>query len=342
MNKEKASQEEIYRVMRQDIEVGQYPASSRLPSVRTLAKRFQASPNTISKVVSRLMESGLCTARRGVGLFVRSLPNRKLSLLVSSTKEHPGDDFLGQVEKRIAERCQADGIEIERFHITPQDPPYGPDVDRIRRPGRLLLCLGLSHEPHLKQLADLRRPMLVVGCAPNRSNASSIVANSFRAGYLAGRYLVKKGCRRIAFIGRQREVRGVNLPEAESLKELAGMQCACMEDGLRIHPELIFSDLSQVAARMGAGTELADGVVMPDAEGVEVIQALKAIGPKAERVAIGDDRILERARRPTAVVVKREDVVELVLSEMNRLLDEQTKSYRSLVVDCELHEAPSA
>lgn len=342
MNKEKASQEDIYRVMRQDIEVGSYPASSRLPSVRTLAKRFQASPNTISKVVSRLMESGLCTARRGVGLFVRSLPNRKLSLLVGSTKETPGDDFNGQIEKRIAERCQADGIEIERFHITPQDPPYGPDVDRIRRPGRLLLCLGLTHEPHLKQLADLRRPMLVIGCAPNRSNASSIVTNSFRAGYLAGRHLVKKGCRRIAFIGRQREVRGVNLPEAESLKELAGMQCACMEDGVRIHPELIFSDLSQVAARMGAGLEPADGVVLPDAEGIEVIQALKAIGPKAERVTIGDDRILERARRSTAVVVKRDDVVELVLFEMNRLLDEQTKSYRSLVVDCELYEAPSA
>jgi DNA-binding GntR family transcriptional regulator len=54
--KEKASQEEIYRVMRADIEAGSYPASSRLPSVRTLAKRFSASPNTISKVVSRLMD----------------------------------------------------------------------------------------------------------------------------------------------------------------------------------------------------------------------------------------------------------------------------------------------
>jgi DNA-binding GntR family transcriptional regulator len=63
MAKEKASQEEIYRVMRSDIEAGSYPASTRLPSVRTLAKRFSASPNTISKVVSRLMESGLCTAR---------------------------------------------------------------------------------------------------------------------------------------------------------------------------------------------------------------------------------------------------------------------------------------
>lgn len=339
MNKEKASQEEIYRVMRQDIEVGSYPASSRLPSVRTLAKRFQASPNTISKVVSRLMESGLCTARRGVGLFVRSLPNRKLTLLVGTTKAEPGDDFNGHLEKRIAERCQADGIEIERFHITPQDPPYGPDADRIRRPGRLILCLGLTHEPHLKQLADLRRPMLVVGCAPNRSSASSIVANSFRAGYLAGRHLVKKGARRIAFIGRQREVRGVNLPEAESLKELAGMQCACMEDGLRINSELIFGDIGQVAARMAQVQEPADAVVMPDVEGVETIQALKALGSKIERVVIGDDRILERARRPTAVVVKREDVVELLIGEMNRLLDEQTKSYRSLVVDCELHES---
>lgn len=342
MNKEKASQEEIYRVMRQDIEAGSYPASSRLPSVRTLAKRFQASPNTISKVVSRLMESGLCTARRGVGLFVRSLPNRKLTLLVGTTKTEPADDFFGHVERRIAERCQADGIEIERFHITPQDPAYGPDVDRIRRPGRLILCLGLTHEPHLKQLADLRRPMLVVGCAPNRCNSSSIVANSFRAGYLAGRHLVRKGCRRIAFIGRQREVRGVNLPDAESMKELAGMQCACMEDGLRIHPELIFGDLSQVSARMQQGTEAADGVVMPDGEGVEGIQAMKALGPKVERVVVGDDRIFERARRPTAVVVKRDDFVELVVSEMNRLLDEQTKSYRSLMVDCDIHDSSPA
>ena len=45
-------------------------------------------------------------------------------------------------------------------------------------------------------------------------------------------HLIRKGCRRIAFIGRVREVRGVTLPEAESLKELAGMQCAFMEDGL--------------------------------------------------------------------------------------------------------------
>ena len=336
--KEKASQEEIYRVMRSDIEAGQYPASSRLPSVRTLAKRFSASPNTISKVVSRLMESGLCTARRGVGLFVRSLPNRKLTLLVGSTATEPKDDFYGYIERKLVERCQADGIEIERYHIAPGDPAYGPDVDRIRRPGRVLLCIGLAHEPHLKQLADLRRPMLVVGTSPNRCNASSVVPNSFRSGYLAARHLIRKGCRRIAFIGRVREVRGVTLPEAESLKELGGVQCAFMEETLPMHPELIFNDLAQVPQRAATLKEMPDAVIMPDVEGIAAIQALKALGGKAERVVIGDERVLEWAKRPTSVIVRRDDMVELVTQELHRLLDEQRTSHRVQLVDSELVE----
>lgn len=336
-DREKASQEEIYRILRQDIEDGTYPASSRLPSVRTLAKRFQASPNTISKVVSRLMESGLCTARRGVGLFVRSLPNRKITVVAASTSDKPGDDLLGYIETRIGERCKAEGIEIERYHTLPQDPPYGPDIDRIQRPGRILITFGVCHEPYLKQLADLRRPMLVIGCAPNRASASSVVANSFRAGYLAGRHLVKRGCRRIAYIGRRREVRGVSLPEAESLKELAGLQCACMEDGLPVASDLIFADIAQAINR--PPTEPVDGIVMPDGDPVAAIQVVKALGQRAERVIIGDDRILERQRRPAAVVVKRDDMVDIALAEMHRLLDEAAKGFRALVVDCELHEA---
>jgi len=336
--KEKASQEDIYRVMRTDIEVGSYPASSRLPSVRTLAKRFQASPNTISKVVSRLMESGLCTARRGVGLFVRSLPNRKLTLLVGSTHSEPRGDFYGFIEKRLGERLTADGIEIERYHITTGDPAYGPDVDRIRRPGRVILCIGLAHEPHLKQLADLRRPMLVIGTAPNRCEASSIVPNSFRSGYLAARYLIRKGCRRIAFIGRVREVRGVTLPEAESLKELAGVQCAFMEETLPIHAELIFNDIGQVPARAVQLATPADAVIMPDVEGIAAVQALKALGGKCERVVIGDERILDWQKHPACVVVKRDDVVDLASQELHRLLDEQRTSHRAQIVDSEFHE----
>lgn len=338
MAKEKASQEEIYRTMRQDIEGGEFPASSRLPSVRTLAKRFNASPNTISKVVSRLMESGLCSARRGVGLFVRSLPSRKLTLLTNSTSPKPGDDVYGWIEVRLAERLAAEGIEIDRVHTTADDPPYGPSLDRVRSLGRVVVTMGCNHEPHLKAVGDLHRPTLCIGHAPNRAQVSSIVPNSFRSGYLAARHLIKSGSRRIAYIGRVRRIRQVALPEAESLKELAGIQAAFIEEGMNLRTELIFREMGEVAERVANLKDAPDAVIMPAAEGIEAIQALKALGNAIERVIIGDDRILEKTKRPTAVVYRREEIAELASQEIMRLLSEDRRGTRSFMVDTELVE----
>ena len=339
MAKDKASQEDIYRQMRADIELGEYPASSRLPSVRTLAKRFNASPNTISKVVSRLMESGLCTARRGVGLFVRSLPSRKLTLLTVSSEAKLGANPIDQLELALAERLAADGVEIERYHVTSDDPSYGPALERVRRPGRVVVCLGLTHEPYLKSVVDLRRPVLVLGHTASRSSTSSVVSDSFRAGYLAARHLIRQGNRRIAYIGRQRQIRQVSLPEAESLKELAGIQYAFNEEGLAMRPELIFPDIANVVDRSAELKDKPDAVIMPEAEGVGSIQALKALGSKIDRVVIGDDSILEKPRRPAAVVSRRADMVEYAVAEIQRLFGEERRSPRSYLIDVELHEA---
>ncbi|MFW5829399.1 MAG: GntR family transcriptional regulator [Planctomycetota bacterium] len=340
MGKDKASQEEIYRQMRSDIENGKYPSSTRLPSVRTLAKRFSASPNTISKVVSRLMESGLCTARRGVGLFVRSLPTRKLTLLVGSESPTPEADFNGQVESRLRERLGAEGIEVERYHVTRDDPSYGPDVDRIRRPGRVVLGIGLHHEPHLKALSELRRPMLLIGHVPSRCNASAVVPNSFRSGYLAARHLIRKGYRRIAYIGRVRKIRQVVLPEPESLKELAGVQCAFQEEGLQLREEFTFPHIDEVQERSTHLREMPDAVIMPASEEVAAVQARKALGGnKLHTVLIGDDSQRERHARNDMVVVKLDELVDLAATELQRLLGEQRTAPVTYMVNGEMDEA---
>lgn len=336
-SKDKASQEDIYRAMRKDIEQGSYPASSRLPSVRTLAKRFSASPNTISKVVSRLMESGLCTARRGVGLFVRGLPNRKLTVIYGHP-EGPGEDGLeNHLECQLAERLKHSGIEIEKMYVTADDAPYGPSVEKIRKPGRLIITLACTHEPYLKQVSDLRRPLLIIGHAPNRSSASSIVINSFKAGYLAARHLLKKGCRTIIYVGRVRRIRQVKVTESESLKELAGAQFACIEDGLSPNSIVAFSDMEEAAAKGAAIGRPADGLISGNDQGVATVQAIKAIGGKVERVIIGDDRILEQTRHPAAVVFRREELVGTVLAEVNRMVEEQRTPDRCITIDCDLH-----
>ncbi len=337
MAKEKASQEDIYKQMRQDIENGMYPSSSRLPSVRTLAKRFQASPNTISKVVSRLMESGLCTARRGVGLFVRSLPTRKLTLLIGNDQASAGTDFNGQLELRLAERLAAEGIEIERYHVTRDDPTYGPAVERIRRPGRVILGIGLNHEPYLKALAELRRPTLIIGHAASRSHSSAIIPNSFRSGYLAARHLIRKGCRRIAFVGSVRRIRQVILPEPESLKELAGVQCAFMEEGLQLRSEYTFAHVDEVVNRAADLSDLPDAVIMPAGEEVVSVQARKALGSKLETVLIGDNIALSKTRH-AAVIVNIEDYAALAVQEIARLIDENRHPHQTYMVNGELIE----
>ena len=257
------------------------------------------------------MESGLCSARRGVGLFVRSLPNRKLTLLTSSTSPKPADDAYGWIETRMAERLSAESIEIDRVHTTADDPSYGPSLDRVRSLGRAVVTMGCNHEPHLKAVDDLHRPTLCIGHAPNRAQVSSIVPNSFRAGYLAARHLIKSGARRIAYVGRVRRIRQVSLPEVESLKELAGVQAAFIEEGMNLRQELIFPEMGVVAERMASVKDAPDAVVMPDAEGVETIQCLKALGNVINRVVIGDDSLLDKPKRPTVVVFRREEVAKL-------------------------------
>jgi hypothetical protein len=77
---------------------------------------------------------------------------------------------------------------------------------------------------------------------------------------------------------------------------------------------------------------------MPDIEGIAAVQAMKVLGGKCERVVIGDERVLEWQKRPAAVIVKRDEVVELAHQELHRLLDEQRTSHRAQVIDSEFLE----
>jgi hypothetical protein len=112
-----------------------------------------------------------------------------------------------------------------------------------------------------------------------------------------------------------------------------------MEDALPLAGELVFSDINQVPARAATIKTPPDAVIMPDMEGVEAIQALKALGGKLERVVLGDDRVQEREKHPAAIVVKRDDVVDLAIMEMHRLLDDQRTAHRSFMVDSEQIDA---
>ena len=67
---ENAKNNNVYEIMKYDIKKCILPQSSKLPEIKILCKIYKATPNTISKTVSRLMEQGYIKAIKNKGLFI--------------------------------------------------------------------------------------------------------------------------------------------------------------------------------------------------------------------------------------------------------------------------------
>jgi GntR family transcriptional regulator len=65
---------QIATVLRANIESGELPPGSKLPSERELAERFSVAPQTAREAVKVLKNEGLVIGQAGKGIFVRQTP----------------------------------------------------------------------------------------------------------------------------------------------------------------------------------------------------------------------------------------------------------------------------
>lgn len=77
----------------------------KLPSVRDIAKEYKVNPNTVTKTIDELVNSGLFEVRRGLGTFVIEDEN----LINKKRKEH------------LDERLRAFVHEFEKFGINREE-----------------------------------------------------------------------------------------------------------------------------------------------------------------------------------------------------------------------------
>ena len=71
----------LFETLLLDIVSGRYPAGSRLPAERELARQMGASRPTLRETLRRLGEWGLISARRGSGIAVREARDWSLAVL---------------------------------------------------------------------------------------------------------------------------------------------------------------------------------------------------------------------------------------------------------------------
>ena len=99
----------IYRQVmdqvRRQVLIGRLVAGEQIESVKSLSARLNVNPMTVSKAYGFLVEEGLLERRRGVGLFVRSIPK--------NVKRRQQDRMLDRAMSKVAALAIQMGIPEE-------------------------------------------------------------------------------------------------------------------------------------------------------------------------------------------------------------------------------------
>ncbi len=99
---------------RQRVVTGQWPAGSRVPSVRELATGSGVNPNTVQRALSELDRIGLTAAERTTGRFVttdtKALEAARHELAANAT-----DTFISAVTRLGMDLPRAEQVLAERW-----------------------------------------------------------------------------------------------------------------------------------------------------------------------------------------------------------------------------------
>ena len=114
--------ETISRRLRERIQDGTYPPSSKLPSIPALMEEFAVARDTVRDAIARLTNEGLVTPLRGVGTVVRDTtrlgmaynPSKPTQVWAAQTGESPRADRVVQTGWETAD----DDI-AEALHLAP-------------------------------------------------------------------------------------------------------------------------------------------------------------------------------------------------------------------------------
>ena len=90
---------QVLAALRNEIEMGHYPPSSRLPAEHLLAEQFSVSRPVVREAISQLKADGIVTTRKGSGAYVAENPAGNVFRL--PTMDHPVTDLRHLFERRF-------------------------------------------------------------------------------------------------------------------------------------------------------------------------------------------------------------------------------------------------
>jgi DNA-binding LacI/PurR family transcriptional regulator len=176
--------------------------------------------------------------------FQINIPARRLSLQRSHTiafvvVSHQPDDCFSVADLFVLEMLGAVSSTLSTYHydllvanIDPRDPDWPCQYLESGRADGFILLASTRKQLHVKTLIKTGAPFIVWGMPLPHQRYCSVVNDNFDGGKKATEHLLRKGKRRIAFIGGPAD-------EFETQQRYEGYVAALQESGQEVNPEVV-------------------------------------------------------------------------------------------------------
>lgn len=289
----------IFDKLLQEITVGTFSKTAKLPSESALGKRFGVSRMTVRAALAELQRRGLIRKHNGVGSFLTQRALRKSDIIGLVIPDVTRFEFFTAMQNEIAVHCARLNYRIEV--ITSRETGQEKMVSDIRHKVRKLASLraeGVIFRPyvsnaftkanreivHILQSAGI--PVVLVDAditrPPGRSEYDLIAIDNIAAGRRIAAYLHNRKYRRIAFIS-ETSVRKMNANWSNRLFGLAG-ELALLDNKnavttIRCDPE----DKTAIGSVM-RGKLRPDAIVCGnDEQAAKLLKTLSGLGKRVPR-----------------------------------------------------------
>lgn len=202
--------QQIYLLLRQQIEAQELLPQTRVPPDRELVTQFQASRLTISKAVSQLVEEGYLVRRPGSGTFVTDLAARQHRLRagvqhVALLVPYSHDRFTSALIKAISDALYEHDCSL---HFYDSDGHGAREAQFLKRviahkeiQGVIAFPISMeeNHDLYLETLSSGRPVVFVDRYFPD-FEADSVSSDNVAGAHLAVRQLIAQGHRVVAHL----------------------------------------------------------------------------------------------------------------------------------------------
>jgi len=266
--------------LREAITTGEIGASGFIPSQRELSASFGVAHTTVRRALKRLIEEGLLVAeaRRGFRVLPRATDPNRGCPLAYVPEFYPDWEGRGIMQPWLLEYLRAAAEKRGWSMFAPGTARR--NVEEVFSELKSNRCFGLvlnTVAPDVLTAVERSGlPAVVVNDQAESGNVDSVLQDGHQGGVSAVKYLIERGCRRIAWFG----------PRGKSvhvLERFGGVASALHNLGPGLPDDLLVwrvkDDMAAQARELLSRRDRPDGVIgMWKEPGLEICRAARDVG----------------------------------------------------------------